>query len=352
MKKNYTYFEAYERETAGVWYFVPSAGTFVKGKPCKGFGCIKYAEGSVYTGEIYYDGKKFNKLGFGRQDFSRSTIGAVMPDLGERKYKYVGNYDYRKTQWIYGNGVVYYTDADGKPTHFRKGFYSGLDKTGEYKGEFDYSALLDGYTPDMEFDYDENAGWLQSRWEEISEKIEKVGKAKALFIGDSYFGLADYSSDFVSADAFKNKFPENYVNIGIGGSKYADWVGWFDKIKHISAPEKIVLNLGFNDLHNGGSVSKVYSDYVKLIKLIKANFPETEIYAICVVHCPNCADFIELENQFNGKLFETADKYKVKIYDWNGIIAQSEVNCFHADAIHPNEYGYGLFAEFIKKFTE
>ena len=73
--KNYKVFDAYKTNSAGVWYFVPDGGVFKKGKPCKGFGAIKYAEGSVYTGDIFYDGKNFNKKGYGQQDFTKSNIG-------------------------------------------------------------------------------------------------------------------------------------------------------------------------------------------------------------------------------------------------------------------------------------
>lgn len=346
--KNYKLFDAYKTNSVGVWYFVPARGGFRAGTPCKGFGCIKYAEGSVYTGDIYYDGKNFNKLGYGQQDFTKSNIGATVRETGERKYKFVGRYDYRKTDWIYGNGVLYYIDEYGKPTHFRKGFYRGLDKIGEYKGEFDYNTLLDGYTPDMEFDYDESAGIIGKRWEVILSDVACAKQPYTLFIGDSYFELfAD--PEVAGANTFGKFFDKRYVNAGICGSRFSDWLNRTDKLANIAAPEKIVINLGFNDLHCGASVNKVLADLKKFVSALRGFFPEVKIYLISVVHAPNCANFFEKEDAFNERETRFAKNNGICVGEWNTLIAESGRNCFCSDAIHPGEYGYELFAEFLKQ---
>lgn len=345
--QNCKIFEAFKTNSPGVWYFVPNDGVFKKGKPCKGFGCIKYAEGSVYTGDIFYDGKSFNKIGYGQQDFTRSGIGGVIPGLGEKKYKFVGRYDYRKTDWIYGNGVVYYTDEEGRPTHFRKGFYKGLDKTGGYKGEFDNGILLDGYTPEMEFDFDENAERLKERWGQIRSAVFDAEKVDVLFLGDSYFELSD-NAEFAGKNLFKVHFPAGYINAGIGGTRFIDWIGWADKIKDFPAPDKIVINLGFNDLHLGRSVKQAYSDFKKFTGILRGFFPETKLYLVSVIHSPNCENLFDKECEYNRLIKENAAKYGVTVCDWNSLIVESGENCFHADAIHPNETGYGLFARFLK----
>lgn len=351
MSKNYQIFPAYYTHSAGIWYFVPRIGTFKKGKPCKGFGAIKYGEGSVYTGDIYYDGKIFHKLGLGKQDFSYSTIGNMIEAIKEKKYLFVGQYDYRKTDWIYGNGVLYYVDEFNHPTHFIKGFFRGLDKIGDYKGVFDNSQLIAGYLPEMEFDYDENKGHLEERWNEILSKIKQSNTIKALFLGDSYFELAD-NIEYAGRNLLKKAFSKDYVNIGIGGSKFSDWNQWIEKIKDISCVEKIVINLGFNDLHSGKSWKSIYSDFRKLIKQIREYFPNTKILLISVIHAPNCQDFYEIENIFNEKIIKMSKRNNVDVYDWNMLIKQCEDNCFHGDAIHPNENGYGIFINFLKEILE
>lgn len=347
--KNYKVFGAFRTNSAGVWYFAPQTGVFKEGKPCKGFGAVKYREGSVYTGDLYYDGKNFNKLGFGRQDFSRSEIGCLIEGINERKYLFAGRYDYRKTDWIYGNGVLYYTDAEGKPSHFKKGFFSGLIKIKDYEGEFDYGALIDGYTPDMESDYDEDAERIKRRFMSVRTSAEGQG-VKALFVGDSYFELFD-SPEFAGENLFGRLFGEGCVNAGVGGSRFSDWLGWTDIFGHIPAPEKIFVNLGFNDLHSGYSVKTVYSNFRKFIKVLRGYYPEAEIYLSAVVRSPVFGESADRENEYNALIKDNARKLQVTVFDWNGLI-EPTYEYFHPDGVHPNEKGYGIFFGELNKLLK
>ncbi|MCM1295430.1 MAG: SGNH/GDSL hydrolase family protein [Muribaculaceae bacterium] len=349
MNKNIKIFSNFKNNAAGIWYFSPNEGAFRKGTPCKGFGCIKYAEGSIYTGDIYYDGTNFNKLGYGQQDFTRSNIGDLNKYLGEKKYKFVGAYDYRKTDWIYGNGVLYFTYPDGKPSHFLKGFFSGLDKKGEYKGEFDYSTLLRGYTPDMEFNYNERETFISGILKDIDDSVNKVTEIDTLFFGDSYFELAE-NEEFAGENTLLKTFGKNCINAGIGGSRFDEWHGYFTRLKGIPQPKNIVINLGFNDLHGGGvSVKWVYENYLKMLALVREYFPKTKVYLIAVVHAPNFPNYLEKENKLNELTKNSAKALDVTVLDWNPLIEQSKDYLFHVDAVHPNPKGYEIFINFLSE---
>jgi len=203
----------------------------------------------------------------------------------------------------------------------------------------------------MEFDYDEGAGVLEERWKAIQAAIAKVEKIKALFIGDSYFELAD-NPEYAGKNLLKDNFSQDCINAGVCGSKFSDWLGWIDKFKDIQAPEKIVINLGFNDLHAGKSYEKVYGDFKKLLRLLRLYFADTKIYLISAVHCPNDVNCFDKEVNYNDLIAASAAKHGVVVGDWNDRIKASGVNCFHQDAIHPNEKGYGLFIQFLKELLE
>lgn len=347
MNKNIKIFDSFKTNSEGVWYFVPE-GEFKNGKPCKGFGQIKYGEGSVYSGDIYYDGKNFEKLGYGQQDFTLSTLsscGAVSSDV---LYKYVGKFDYRKTDWIYGNGVMYYKGADGKPTHFRKAFFSGLSVIGEYKGEFK-EPLLEGYTPEMEFFCDWKNMNAETVIKRVCEMYTNADNADVLFLGDSYFELAE-AQDYAGVNKFSACFPESYANAGIGGSTFSDWGNYLPRLKVLPQFKKIVVNLGFNDLHSNRNDVSTFEHYIEFLKLTKKIFPEVQIYVIKTVHAPNFGELKELEDRFNKTLENSAEQFGVKVVDWNGLIAESSESCFHCDGVHLNEYGYGIFCEFLKSF--
>lgn len=341
---NYVVFDEYRTNATGAWYFAPDQGEFCKGTPCHGFGTVKYVEGSVYTGELYYDGEKFNKIGMGQQDFCRSTMGNKNIFSGLRRSKYIGSFDYRKTDWIYGNGVMYFVDDDNQPQYFVKGFFSALEKIGEWQGTFDPAVLAYGYTPDMELacePADKAGDWMQSRTEKWREKSCDV-----LFIGDSYFEFGNIR-DYAGKNLFSKVFPESYVDIGIGGTKFCEWLGWLDSIADIADPRKIVINLGFNDLHGGRGLDGTYADYIAVLNKLRKYFPTSQVYLIQVIHSPFYADMYELECKLNDMTTATAAELGVQLLDWNDKIVASGKDCFHSDKVHPNEYGYALLEQAI-----
>lgn len=344
--KNYVIFDAYKKNTVGVWYYAPEKGGFNEGEPSYGFGAVKYNEGSVYVGGLYYDGKDFIKHGFGEQDFTYSTMSAVITELGIKKYKFVGEYD-KDHEWIYGNGVLYYTDEKLKPARFCKGSFEGLRLIGEYNGEFDYSSLLEGFTPEMEFEGDESLD-IRRKVNRRAKEAADFGKSEVLLLGDSYFDLWD-EEEYAGKNLLKDVLPDTVLNIGIGGSIFADWIGWIDSFKNIEAPKKIVLNLGYNDCHKGLSCQQIYDDYLVLLEKLRAFYPASKIYLISAVHSPRYPELKDFEAELNRMEKESAASLGVEIIDWNPEIQNSEENCFHQDTIHPNEHGYALLTEKIKK---
>ena len=343
---NYIIFDEYKTNRPGAWYFVPDEGVFVKGVPCHGFGAVKYVEGSVYVGELYYDGEKFNKIGNGQQDFCRSTLGRKSIHSGLRHSKYVGAFDYRKTDWIYGNGVMYFVDENGEPQYFIKGFFSGFDKIGEWQGEFDYATLLNNYTRDMELAAE--PGDFAADWVRECVAPWRDKHADVLFVGDSYFELGNVA-DYAGVNLFGKVFPQGYVNIGVGGSKFSDWLNWIDGASGMASPKKIVLNLGFNDIHSNMEPATVYKNYTEMVEKLRQYFGSPEIYLVQVVHSPKYAEMYKQECDFNNMTASTASTLGVKLIDWNDKIVASKQDCFHFDRLHPNEHGYALFEQAIKE---
>lgn len=344
--KNYVIFDAFKTNEEGAWYYAPDNGVFKEGEPSYGFGSIKYPEGSVYTGGIYYDGKNFIKHGFGEQDFTYSTMGRVNKTMGVKKYKFVGEYD-KDHEWIFGNGVLYYVNDDLTPARFVKASFEGLVKTGEYKGEFDYSSLLQGFTPQMEREADEDLDG-QLKVDRRQKEAETFGKAEVLFLGDSYFDFWD-DEEYAGKNLFNTVFPKTFLNIGIGGSKFSDWNVWIDQFKNMTEPEKIIINLGYNDSHVGITAEEIYKNYLTFLGKVRCYFPSSKLYLIKAVHSPCFPNQKDIEKTFNEMTESTANELNVTMIDWNEEIQSSNESCFHPDKVHPNEHGYEILGKKLKK---
>lgn len=347
--KNIKVFESFKNNDNGIVFFTPNnEAMYKKNKPCHGFGQIKYAEGSVYTGEVYFDGLNYHKQGYGKQEFTFSTLGGIDPVINEKPYLFVGHFDWRKTNWIYGNGVLYYRDPSGKPSRFVKGFFACMDKIKEYKGEFDYSLLVAGYTKDMESDYVKEFILLKHEVEDVKD----ITVADTLFFGDSYFEFWHYEK--FAGTPFKQVYDTTkYLNIGVGGTKYSDWDKMLDNLPPYPKFKNVVINLGFNDLHHqkNKSATEVFNMMVKIINKVKTMFDNPNIYVLNVCHSPGCAALYEKEVRYNKMLAKNAKKLGITVIDNSKAIYNKnlEINVFDEDNIHLNSIGYEVMLSEINK---
>ncbi len=343
------YFEAGRRFAAGVHVFQPEdPAAYAEKKPTMGYGVIRYPEGSVYYGPVFFDGERYHKLGFGRQDFYLSDIGAFDPERQVRRAFYMGQFDYRETDWIYGNGVVYYVDRDNRPACFVKGFYEGLDITEPYRGEFDYSQLPPGFTPDMEAHFD---FWADTFCRQMKAR-EQVRELENIFIGDSYFDLWG-NLDF-TGKLFYEDFPnEKNLNLGIGGTTCRGWMRFMEQAETLPCPKRVFLNLGFNDIHRQRDPQKKFAEFQILLSALRERFPEAEYHILNVVQCPLHVADAWAEEELNDLIAGAADALNLHIIDMRSTIRENGGvdSCFHADQIHLNAKGYRLMAARVKEIT-
>lgn len=338
-------FDAYYKNKAGIWYFVPEDfSLFIKNEPVSGFGSIKYPEGSVYVGEIFFDGKDFKKQGIGQQDFTYSELGHLDENINEKIYKFIGKFDYKKNDWIYGNGVLYYRDKNGLPSHFVKGFFRDLSKMKEYEGEFDYSTLLDGYAKEMEFDYDSRKVVFCREYTKIENK-----RCKLLLLGDSYIEFWNYEQ-YAGENIFEHCFDLSKVRtLGVGGAINEDFVQYLNQVNPKFKTEKALINLGFNDLHSGEDIDSILHHLDEVIGLVKSKFDAKKIIICAVVHSPNFDNRYQDEEKLNHLIYEYSQRKGYEFLNLNEKIKNSRIHCFAEDKVHLNEHGYELFYKSIER---
>lgn len=325
-------FDAFFTKSAGCWVYNQDEEKFIKGKKSHGYGIIKYPEGSIYYGDIYYDGENFNKLGKGFQDFSYSGIRYDLRKFSIQRYLYSGEYDYRKTDWIYGKGILYYLDDENKPLAHVPGIYSGLEKIDE--AEVDEEVI-------EEFKNTPTTLPALSFASYIGEHINP----KYMLIGDSYFDLFD-NIDFAGDYKLEN-LHKDILNLGVCGYTYPEFIPLLDSMKKVQSVQQIYVNLGFNDLHKSRTKDEVFKDAKVVLKFLKTTFKDAKIGVLSVVSSPIFKNFLEEETSYNKLIEEYCQKQNFEFIDMREKMEEidKEKGAFHMDNIHPNSNGYKYYAK-------
>ena len=188
--------------------------------------------------------------------------------------------------------------------------------------------------------------------EEI-EDLKDITNPDILFIGDSYFQLWRQSPMYMDYSFFNLFEKHKALNIGVGSTKFKDWLYLLDEITYFPKFKKIVVNLGFNDIHHeeDTKAEEVYSDYLCFLKKLRGIFPDASIYVLTTVISPLYYSIRNRINYFNSLLRESASQLGVKIIDNAANIDyfQEKENCFIEDGMHLNYFGHKKMSELILK---
>ena len=342
------------QDAVGWLWFIPDSD-FVKGVPCTGWGKERYLEGSVYEGQVEYDGVNFYRQGYGVQDFSNSTYQVTCPD-NTKLDKYVGFYNRHVCSWMYGNGVAYLVDKDtNQPKKFVKGFFHYSRKQDEWHGDFDYNSLYAGYTKDMECD--NIIPYAEKRANYVARYKDKT-TCDYLFMGDSWVEIWQlvelYDGSFVRDTAGLDA-----INVGIGGTKYFDWEDLLDELVICHNPKKVFINLGFNDLHSGNSVKDTFNSFVKNVTKLTKCIDGVKIYVTSVTHTSPYSHLFDKEVELNNLIKNYCAKSKNlvyvqtnKLFMQDGKMIKNMDDFCIKDKIHLNRKGYDIWAPFVIDFIK
>ncbi len=324
-------------------------------KGVSGSGKVTYCERSIYTGPLVFTGKSFEKLGYGIQDFSSSTISCddVGGPIGDTLYLYEGMFDYRKTSWICGNGIFYFL-KDGKPDAFFAGYFNGTTCVGDYNGP-DINSILN---PSFKGTRRLNSLYpKQAKIQRLSEKLLEQCSIDYLFIGDSYFDNLNSYKDNDGNTLFEYyKGNNNAFNAGIGGWRFIDFIPYIDKLVFSGNPANMIVNLGFNDIHSGRNAETTLKDMNDFLAPILTKIPDIQIYLLTVSHFSAFPHFRKEENKYNEEIMNRfQDNNNITIIDSASVfeeIKNSNLDFndyIEPDLIHPNEKGYEKWMPYILK---
>lgn len=147
------------------------------------------------------------------------------------------------------------------------------------------------------------------------------------------------------------------INRGIIGD------GTFDILARLtpiieSKPKKIFLLIGVNDLlfH---PLSTIAENYEKIVKRIKSETPDTELYLESILPVHNDLRRNGLKNDdinaLNGQIFELSKKYNAVYIDLASKLKNREGGLreeFSLDGVHLNGKGYTILGENLREYIE
>ena len=259
----------------GVYYFKGEMDAFPGVKRGQvGEGKIVYRDGTYYIGSIKYDENGiWTRYGKGTMYFQGLMEGSVVGvQDGSVLTYYVGEFDESHSGWMFGNGCFYLSNF-GAPSGYITGYWGGTARLGEYFDEenpWSTDLLLDEWKGTNEYVY-ENKVTPPAGYKDVD----------VLFVGDSYF---DFWRDSRGSDTGGTYLTDtagiNCENVGIGGTRFDQWIDYFDVLVKGFNPKKVVIHLGTNDLNVGKSLQKTMEDMKTLTQLIHEQLPQTEVYVL------------------------------------------------------------------------
>ncbi len=178
-----------------------------------------------------------------------------------------------------------------------------------------------------------------------------------LFIGASYL---DFWRDSRGGDTGGSYAVDtagiNCENVGIGGTRFDQWIDYIDVLVKNYNPKKIVVQLGGNDINSGKSVEKTLEDMKTLTKNIHEVLPATQLY-VCT-YIPNLLYPEKGKNEgrtYNVKLREYAEEISyITIIDIEAVFTDPDTGLVRegynsSDKLHlSNDLGYPAFWGAIK----
>ncbi len=337
----------------GVWWIQGEMVALGKIKgDCIVKGFIRFNDRSTYEGDIYFDGNNgYYRCGDGVQDFTECNYTGDVAGGPKREYlyKYVGKFDYRISQWIYGNGVMYFTDVNQNPTSYLPGFFTSLKLLKDYDGDVNGITLLDGYRTSMRTEYHPQQG-------RVNAYVAKYGnrEAQILFAGDSYLDMWQASYQITS---YENDMKDyDSINVGIGGTIAEEWNYMTEELILPFCKDQVVFHLGFNDLHMGASPTEAMESMKKMIERIRKEKPNIRFYLLSVEPSPAFSSYLSLEKELNRLYREYAGQdERIDFIDSASLFMAGDkpidnlASYFISDRVHMNKSGYDKWVALIKE---
>lgn len=202
---------------------------------------------------------------------------------------------------------------------------------------------------------EEIESYYQIKCQAFEIQNANLSKNQIVFIGDSItdgFALDNYFADLNLAT----------YNRGIGGDTTAGVLNRLKVSLYDINPSKIVLMIGVNDINGGVSKSKILSNYSNILKEIKANLPNAEVYCMSLLPLNDMIELYvdintQLQNQIimdvNSQIKNIVNSFEMNYIDLFPLLSDNNnalKDEYTSDGIHLNSAGYSVWVDLIKSY--
>lgn len=168
-------------------------------------------------------------------------------------------------------------------------------------------------------------------------------KTDVVFAGDSITARGRFDEFFPNA---------SLLNRGIGSDTTE---GLFNRMDEILShnPKKIFIMIGINDLGNGISQETSMEYYEKIIKMIKTESPNCEMFVESVL--PTTTIDLDKIVQFNSELKALCENEGIDYIDLYSLFFDNgaiDTELISADGVHLNGKGYSKWITAINDYVE
>jgi lysophospholipase L1-like esterase len=176
-----------------------------------------------------------------------------------------------------------------------------------------------------------------------SDQKNSLPSEAILFVGSSSIVLWETAKYFPG-------FP--VINRGFGGSHISDVNYYRESVVLKYSPKVIVFYAGDNDVAAGKSDDRVYDDYIKFVKYISQNLPQTQLIYIPIKPSLDRWALWEIMDKTNGKIRDYSNQDQSLHYiDLATPMLNSEgkpdSSLFVEDGLHLNAKGYDLWTRIL-----
>ncbi len=192
------------------------------------------------------------------------------------------------------------------------------------------------------------------KWEKIIAEFEHWD-SKNTFPSDAVLFVGSSSIKLWPTREYFEGLP--VINRGFGGSQISEVNYFAERIVLRYGPKVIVFYAGDNDVAAGKNAKRVFDDYKKFVKLVRAELPATRIIYVGIKPSRSRWSLWPVMNEANMMIKEFSEK-DGRLYYFDsatpllGNDGKPNVEFFLKDQLHLNEKGYEVWTRQLRPILE